>query len=69
LREDPKRLFWVRTSLANFIEDQIRGILDNEWDAIGVADIVDDEYDMYIGHIHSLLATEARELDIADYLL
>jgi hypothetical protein len=34
-----------------------------------VADIVDDEYDTYIGHIYSLLATDAAEQAIADHLL
>jgi hypothetical protein len=43
------------------IQDQIRAVLNSDWDPIGVANIVDDEYDMYIGHIYSLLATDAAE--------
>jgi hypothetical protein len=31
--------------------------------------MVDDEYDMYIGHVHSLLMKNATEQDIAEYLL
>jgi hypothetical protein len=50
------------------IQDQIRPVLRN-WDPIGVADIVDNEYDMYIGQIYSLLATGSSEQAIADYLL
>jgi hypothetical protein len=41
------------------IQNQIRGVLNSDWDPIGVADIVDDEYDMYIGQIYSLLAKKA----------
>ena len=37
--------FWLT------IQDQIRAVLNSDWDPIGVADIVDDEYDMYIAHI------------------
>jgi len=40
-----------------------------DWDPIGVADIVDDEHDMYIGHIRSLLATDAAEQALPDHLL
>ena len=35
---------------------------------IGVAEVVEDEYDMYIGHIHSLLRTSASEQATAEYL-
>lgn len=63
----------VRVELAGrvwlTIQDQIRVILNRDWDPIGVADIVDDEYDMYIGQIHSLLTTNASERSISDYLL
>jgi hypothetical protein len=31
--------------------------------------MVDDEYDMYIEHIYSLLAANAADQEIADYLL
>jgi hypothetical protein len=51
------------------IQDQIRVVLNRDWDPIGVADIVDDEYDMYIGHIYSLLATDSAEQTVADHLL
>src|SRR5215472_4823400 len=29
------------------IQDQIRAVLNSEWDPIGVSDAVEDEYDMY----------------------
>ena len=56
-----------RTWLA--IQNQMRNVLNSDWDPIGVADIVDDEYDMYIGEIYSLLMKDANEQDIAEYLL
>jgi len=51
------------------IQNQIRDVLNRDWDPIGVADIVDDEYDSYIGRIHSLLAERASDKDISAYLL
>lgn len=51
------------------IQDLIRRVLNSDWDPIGVADMVDDEYDMYIGHIYSLLAADAADQEVADYLL
>jgi hypothetical protein len=51
------------------IQNQMRDILNRDWDPIGVADIVADEYDMYIGQIHSLVAKPTSEKEIADYLL
>ena len=63
VRVEPAGRVWLT------IQDQIRAILNREWDPIGVADIVEDEYDGYIGHIYSLLATDAGEQTIADHLL
>jgi hypothetical protein len=51
------------------IQDQIRVVLNGDWDPIDVADTVDDEYDMYIAQIHSLLATNSTEQTIAEQLL
>jgi hypothetical protein len=51
------------------IYDQIRVVLNRDWDPIGVANEVDDEYDGYIGDVCSLLATNAAEQAIADLLL
>lgn len=51
------------------IQDLVRKVLNSDWDPIGVADMVDDEYDMYIGHIYSLLAANAADQEVADYLL
>jgi hypothetical protein len=63
LRVEPAGRIWLT------IQDRIRAVLNSDWDPIGVADIVDDEYDMYIGHIYSLLATDAAAQAIADHLL
>jgi hypothetical protein len=51
------------------IQKQVRDVLNPDWDPIGVADMVADEYDKYIGQIHSLLAESASEKEIAEYLL
>jgi hypothetical protein len=63
VRIEPAGRIWLT------IQDQIRAVLNGEWDPIGVADTVDNEYDMYIGHIYSLLATDSTEQTIADHLL
>jgi hypothetical protein len=63
VRVEPAGRTWLT------IQDQIRVVLKDDWDPIGVADIVDDEYDMYIGQIHSLLVTNSAEQTIADHLL
>jgi hypothetical protein len=52
------------------IQDQIRSVLNTDWDPIGVVgDGINDEYDMYIGRIYSLLASGASEQAIAEHLL
>ena len=63
VRIEPAGRIWLT------IQDQIRAVLNGDWDPIGVADIVDDEYDSYIGQIYSLLATDSSEQAIADHLL
>jgi hypothetical protein len=63
VRIEPAGRIWLT------IQDQIRAVLNSDWDPIGVADIVDDEYDMYIGQIYSLLAIDSAEQIIADHLL
>jgi len=50
------------------IQDQIRAVLNAEWDPIGVAHHVDDEYDSYIGGIHWLLAQGASAQTLAGHL-
>ena len=63
VRVEPAGRAWLT------IQNKMRDILNRDWDPIGVADIVAEEYDMYIGHIHSLLAKGTSEKDIAEYLL
>jgi hypothetical protein len=63
VRIEPAGRVWL------MIQNRIRVVLNRDWDPIGVADIVDDEYDMYIGNIYSLLATDTDEQAIADHLL
>jgi len=63
LKVEPAGRVWLT------IQDRIRAVLDRDWDPIGVADIVDDEYDMYIGQLHSLITAGASKQDIADRLL
>lgn len=50
------------------IQDQIRAVLNTEWDPIGVAHPVDDEYDGYIAGIHSLLGQGASVETLAGHL-
>lgn len=63
VRVEPAGSVWLT------IQDRIRVVLNGDWDPIGVADIAEDEYDMYIAQIHSLLVTNSTEQTIADYLL
>lgn len=63
VRTEPAGSVWLT------IQDQIRAVLNSDWDRLGVAGIVDDEYDMYIGHIYSLLTTNADDKAVADHLL
>jgi hypothetical protein len=51
------------------IEDQMRWVLNADWDPLGVADERDNEYDMYIGGIYLLLASDTPEHAIAAHLL
>lgn len=50
------------------IQNKIRDVLNQNWDPIGVADAVDDEYDSYIGGIYSLLQRNASVDDLAAHL-
>jgi hypothetical protein len=50
------------------IQDRIRDVLNRQWDPIGVADIVEDEYEGYIGEIYGLLKSGSSEAEIAEHL-
>ncbi len=56
---------------SRLIRTQIRRVLLNVWDPIGVRDEpnAQDEYDSYIGEIYELLVHGATEQQIADRLL
>ncbi len=47
------------------IQDRIRAVLNAEWDPSGVAKQFEDEYDMYIDHIYSLIRAGASERAVA----
>ena len=49
---------------------QMRRVLLEEWDPIGVRDepMAQDEYDSYLGHIYDLLARDASDVQIANHL-
>ena len=53
------------------IQEQIRSILLNDWDPIGVADVPEaqDEYDSYIVGVYRLLISGVSERDVAEHLL
>jgi hypothetical protein len=63
IRVEPAGRVWLT------IQDEIRSVLNTDWDPIGVADVIGDEYDMYIGRIYSLLIGGASEQAIAEHLL
>jgi hypothetical protein len=64
VRVEPAGRIWLTT------QDEIRAVLNRDWDPIGVVtDGIEDEYDMYIGHIYSLLASGVSDQAIAEYLL
>jgi hypothetical protein len=52
------------------IRVQMRHILLDTWDPIGVKDAqnAQDEYDSYIGKLYDLLASGAPDSDLVDYL-
>jgi hypothetical protein len=50
------------------IQDRIRDVLNQQWDPIRVADIVEDEYDGYIGEIYGLLKAGSSAAEIAEHL-
>jgi len=63
VRVEPAGRIWLT------IQDEIRLVLNTDWDPIGVVgDGINDEYDMYIGRIYSLLLRGASEQAIAEHL-
>lgn len=51
------------------IQEKIRPVLNSVWDPIGVADMIDEEYDSYIGAIYVLIRDGADDRKISDHLL
>ena len=62
LRVEPAGRAWLD------IQDRMRAVLNADWDPIGVARDVDDEYDSYVGELYSWLRRGATDADIAAYL-
>ncbi len=62
VRVDPLGSAWIE------VEDQIRTILNNDWDPIGVAQVDDDEYDGYIAGILTFLVRGAAIDGLAEHL-
>jgi hypothetical protein len=50
------------------IQDQIRSVLNDSWDPIGVAGNVRDEYDGYIADLYTLLQLEKSDEPIIQHL-
>ena len=50
------------------VEARVRRVL-NEWDPVGTADAMDDEYDRYVAGVLQLLRSRASEGAIAEHLL
>ena len=55
---------------ARGIQEQIRQILLNDWDPIGIRDVPEaqDEYDSYAGGVYRLLADGASPVEVAKHL-
>ncbi len=55
---------------ARGIQEQIRQILLNDWDPIGIRDVPEaqDEYDSYVGGVYRLLADGAAAVEVAKHL-
>lgn len=51
------------------IQDRVRAVLNANWDPIGVAGEVTDEYDSYIGVIYSMLRRGTSPEELAAHLL
>ena len=51
------------------IQERVRSVLNEDWDPIGVADAVADEYDSYIGLIYSMVRRNASADELAAQLL
>lgn len=62
-RVEPRGRTWLD------VQNRIREVLNVHWDPIGVADLVDDEYDGYISSIYGLLQSRASEEQIVQHLL
>ena len=63
LRVEPAGRAWLE------IQDRVRAVLNADWDPIGVADAVADEYDSYIGVIYSMLRRDASPDELAAHFL
>jgi hypothetical protein len=50
------------------IQDKVRRVLNRDWDPIGVADAVEDEYDGYVEEIYFMLKNGSSDKTIADRL-
>jgi hypothetical protein len=50
------------------IQERVRDVLNQQWDPIGVADVVEDEYDGYIGEIYAPLKSGSSEAELAEHL-
>ncbi len=49
------------------LHQAIRQLL-NQWDPIGIADVVEDEYDSYVPDLVALLTRRASAKEVGDYL-
>ena len=53
------------------VQEKVRRMLLDEWDPIGVHDVVEaqDEYDSYVGSVVSLIASRRGSFPIMQYLV
>jgi len=50
------------------VQEQIRVVLNTTWDPLGVGDMVDDEYDSYIGGVYVLVREGASPEHFCEHL-
>jgi len=62
IRVEPAGKAWLE------VQRQIRAVLNEHWDPIGVADSVADEYDIYIAGLYSMLKQGDSTDSIASHL-
>lgn len=65
---EPVSSMWPDKERSREIRRQIRRVLLEKWDPIGISEDSPDEYDMYFGSVYELLKRDAEVGEIIEYL-